>query len=267
MFKYIVQPTDTLHFIALKFNIPVKELAYTNNLIDLNDIQPGQSLVIPSPSNNRHSGLPQLYPGCRDDSFIVLLQSQLSKLGYYSDDIDGTFNCMTHRAVMAFQMDKELHPSGFVDQVTWAELFESAKISYDLPNYKARLISPGILLILSSDRRSYKPGDVMKLTLFEINLTAKPLIFTYGTSQRYDFEINDCHGSPLWKWSDDQVFSRTPDSVCLSPYKTISHTVYIELSTLLEHKDLNQFWATGWNTPFQTHMVKVKLPLIVQGQS
>lgn len=269
MFKYIVQPADTLHFIALKFNIPVKELIYTNNLKDPNEVQPGQSLIIPSlPNpNSRHSGLPQLYPGCGDDSFVVLLQSQLSKLGYYNDDVDGIFNCMTHSAVMSFQMDKGLHPSGFVDQVTWTKLFESAKISYDLPNYKARLMSPGVLIILSADRCSYNPNDVMELTLFKINLTAKPLIFTYGTSQRYDFAINNYHGQTLWKWSDGRIFSRTPSSICLPPYKTISHTEYIELSSLLDHNDLSEFWAIGWNTPFQTHMVKVQLPLTVQGQS
>lgn len=267
MFRYIVQPTDTLHFIALKFNIPVKELIYTNNLTDPHKVYPGQSLIIPDPTNIEQNGLPNLYPGCADNSFIILLQSQLAKLGYYKDVIDGMFNCMTHKAVISFQMDNNLKPSGFVNHVTWAKLFENAEISYDLPNYKARLIPPGVLIILSMDRHSYIPNDIMALTLLKINLTAKPLIFTYGTSQKYDFTINDLQGKFIWQWSHGKNFTRAPESICLPPHKTISYTEYINLASLPNHGNSKEFWAAGWNTAFQTHMVKMQVPLTIQGQS
>lgn len=267
MFKYIVQPTDTLHFIALKFNIPVKTLIYTNNLTDPHKVYPGQSLIIPNPSNTGQNGLPHLYPGSTDNSFVILLQSQLLKLGYYNADVDGIFDSVTHDSVKLFQMENNLNPSGFVDQDTWAKIFQNAEISYDLPNYKARLMPPGVLIILSTDRHSYTSNDIITLTLLKINLTAKPLIFTYATNQRYDFAIEDTCGNLAWQWSEGKSFTRTPGSLCLPPYKSISYTEYISLSSCLCYDEPKELHALGWNTAFQTYSAKIQLSVTIQGQS
>ena len=170
MFKYIVQPGDTLHFIALKFNITVKELLYTNKLADPNRIYPGQSLIIPVHSNTYQNGFSDIHIDC----------------------VEG-------------------------------------------PNYTTRLIPPGILIILSVDKYNYSADDIIAFTLFKINLTTRPLIFTYSTSQRYDFAIKDSSRELIWQWSDSKVFAQVLGSICLPPYKSLSYTEYIRLPRLSSH--------------------------------
>lgn len=45
---YTVQPGDTLSDLAAHFSTTVEELVAANGLTDPNDLQPGQSLIIPS---------------------------------------------------------------------------------------------------------------------------------------------------------------------------------------------------------------------------
>ena len=47
---YIVQESDSLYAIALRFGIELNVLITTNGLADPNDIQVGQELIIPTPS-------------------------------------------------------------------------------------------------------------------------------------------------------------------------------------------------------------------------
>ena len=44
---YIVQPGDTLSFIASRFNVTVDELVAANPALDPNFLSPGQRIVIP----------------------------------------------------------------------------------------------------------------------------------------------------------------------------------------------------------------------------
>lgn len=47
---YVVQEGDTLYSISAKFNIDLASLVEANNLSDPNDIQVGQELTLPRPS-------------------------------------------------------------------------------------------------------------------------------------------------------------------------------------------------------------------------
>lgn len=46
---YVVQPGDTLAELAERFNVTLEQLASTNGIADINHIESGQELLIPSP--------------------------------------------------------------------------------------------------------------------------------------------------------------------------------------------------------------------------
>ncbi len=52
-------------------------------------------------------------------SAVIILQSKLKDLGYYFASITGSFDNYTKNAVIQFQQDHQLTPSGVVDQETW----------------------------------------------------------------------------------------------------------------------------------------------------
>ncbi len=47
---YVIESGDTLSGIAEKFGVPVDSIAQANNIADVNEIKPGQELIIPAPS-------------------------------------------------------------------------------------------------------------------------------------------------------------------------------------------------------------------------
>lgn len=47
---YVIESGDTLSGIAEKLGVPVDSIAQANNIADVNEIKPGQELIIPAPS-------------------------------------------------------------------------------------------------------------------------------------------------------------------------------------------------------------------------
>lgn len=48
---YEVQPGDTLSVIAERFGVSIEAISRANNITDVDEIKPGQELVIPAPSS------------------------------------------------------------------------------------------------------------------------------------------------------------------------------------------------------------------------
>lgn len=68
---YVVQAGDTLSGIALRFNLSVDEIAYTNHIVNPNQIEMGQRLVI----RNRETQLVQFSSGATAQTYTAMMPS------------------------------------------------------------------------------------------------------------------------------------------------------------------------------------------------
>lgn len=74
----------------------------------------------------------------------------------------------------------------------------------------------GLLYTLTTDRRTYRRGDPVRITLTKRNVTNRAIVLRYRTSQRFDFVVR--RGRELvWRWSDGRVFAQTTATVRLAP--------------------------------------------------
>ena len=177
MIQYIVQPGDSLYTIGIRFKTSVSALMQANHISDPNMIYPGQVLKIPLPlSPTDGTGcLPDLRQGS-SGPFVLLLQSQLARLGFYKGKLDGIFDPTTEGSVRQFQISRSLRPTGHADLHTWRHLLDDARGSQKAPPYHADMLLSGLFLILSADRPAYNPGQAVELALTKINLSSKPSV-------------------------------------------------------------------------------------------
>lgn len=71
---------------------------------------------------------PVLKRGSRGED-VVRLQRQLQDLGYYQGALDGVYGAGTERAIVAFQKQADLTPTGTVDQATWEKIITASPLS------------------------------------------------------------------------------------------------------------------------------------------
>ena len=55
---------------------------------------------------------------------VERLQTELKKQGYYKHTVTGNYGVNTHNAIVEFQIDHGLHPTGIADRATQRNLFE-----------------------------------------------------------------------------------------------------------------------------------------------
>lgn len=272
MIQYIVQPGDNLYSIGLRFKTKVSTLMQVNHLADPQKIYPGQVLKIPLPlSDNEAIGRigpnpikypDSLYQGTRFPNlakgstgpFVLLLQGQLARLGFYKGNMDGIYTNITEGSVIQFQMSQNLHATGLVDINTWRRLLDDAQGFQNAPPYHSKMLLSGLLMILSIDKTSYEPGEVINLSLLKINLSNETIQLSYNTSQRYDFKLSSSSGRTLWRWSDDKSFTQVLGKVSLSPGQVIRYT---EQTTLPYSGENGTYHVYGWNTAKQINHIKL----------
>ena len=46
--QYVIKPGDTLSELAVRFDIPLRDLAARNKIVDINKVYAGQSIDVPS---------------------------------------------------------------------------------------------------------------------------------------------------------------------------------------------------------------------------
>ncbi|NLC43589.1 MAG: LysM peptidoglycan-binding domain-containing protein [Clostridiales bacterium] len=265
MIQYIVQPGDNLYSISQRFKTKVTILMQVNHLTDPQKIHPGQLLKIPLarsnneaisrtvPNINQGTGFPNLTKGSTGP-FVLLLQGQLSKLGFYKGNMDGLFTNITEGSVIQFQASRSLHATGQVDVNTWRHILDDVQGSQNAPPYHIKMLLSGLLVILSLDKSSYEPGELLNLSLMKINLSNETIQLSYNTSQRYDFKLSSSSGRTLWRWSDDKSFTQVLGKVSLSPGQVIRYT---EQTTLPDSIENGTFHVFAWNTAKQINHIKL----------
>ena len=262
MIQYIVQPGDSLYTIGIRFKTSVSALMQANHISDPNMIYPGQVLKIPLPlSPTDGTGcLPDLRQGS-SGPFVLLLQSQLARLGFYKGKLDGIFDPTTEESVRQFQISRSLRPTGHADLHTWRHLLDDARGSQKAPPYHADMLLSGLFLILSADRPAYNPGQAVELALTKINLSSKTISLNYNTSQRYDFKITYPNGRTLWRWSDDKAFTQVLGEVSFPPGRIIRYTEKLILPSSV--KD-GIYHIYGWNTAKQINHIKLHIMINIE---
>jgi peptidoglycan hydrolase-like protein with peptidoglycan-binding domain len=74
-------------------------------------------------TENQEVRFPLLKKGDRGPA-VERLQTRLTTLGFYSDEIDGVFGPQTEEAVKALQTDSQLEPDGVVGPATWTVVLQ-----------------------------------------------------------------------------------------------------------------------------------------------
>lgn len=257
MLQYIVQPGDTLYFISLKFKTSVDTLMKINHISDAHMIYPGQMIKIPLPyaPGGETNSFPVMKKGSTGP-FVILLQSQLARLGYYTGAMDSIFDNVTEGSLYQFQTSRGLPPTGFADTRTWKQLLDDCQSAINSPPYHAMMPYPGLFTILSIDKKDYQPGETIKMKLMKINLSQDAISLRYTTSQRYDFKISYPSGRVLWRWSEDKAFTQVLGSLVIAPGQAVQ---YDGEFTLSPSQTPGVYHVFGWNTARQTNHIKLHL--------
>ena len=255
MIQYIIQPGDNLYTISLRFQTCITTLMQVNHMSDPNQVYPGQILKIPLPfsSGGESSQFPELSKG-NAGPFVLLLQSQLARFGYYRGSMDGNYTNVTEGSVLQFQRSRNLQPTGLVDITTWKVLLDDVRGSLNAPPYHSDMVLSGLFLLLSVDKPAYKSGDDITLSLMKINLSGETIRLNYNTSQRYDFKLTHPTGRSLWRWSDDRSFTQVLGSVSIHPGQMIHYTAK---TTLPPIEESGIYHVLGWNTAKQINHIKL----------
>lgn len=70
---------------------------------------------------------------------------------------------------------------------------------------------------LGSSLNVWVANDSVHFELHITNVTAEVMALEFATAQRYDFEVVDGGGRPVWRWSDDLMFAQVLGTEGLAP--------------------------------------------------
>jgi hypothetical protein len=70
---------------------------------------------------------------------------------------------------------------------------------------------------LGSTLNVWVAADSVHFELHITNVTGEVVELEFATAQRYDFEVVDAVGRPVWRWSDDLAFAQVLGTEGLAP--------------------------------------------------
>lgn len=86
------------------------------------------------------------------------------------------------------------------------------------------LVSPGsasstedLTVALSVGKGTFVSGEPVPLEITVRYEGKQDFILSFGSAQRYDFQIESPGGEILWRWSEGRVFAQTMGQVILRP--------------------------------------------------
>ncbi|HOB20947.1 MAG TPA: BsuPI-related putative proteinase inhibitor, partial [Candidatus Atribacteria bacterium] len=186
---------------------------------------------------------------------VALVQSMLARHGFFKGTIDGIFDAHTEECISKFQNNWHMQATGYVDDRVWRLLLDDT-ITCRTPSYDSLMVRSGILLILTTDKPVYAPGDTVMVSLIKLNLSGTTEVFNYNTSQRYDFEVFYPDGRILWRWSDDKSFTQATGTLALSPGRPVIYKAHFVLPS---RSRSTIYSVVGWNTAKQLDHIRLCL--------
>lgn len=171
---YIVQPGDTLFFIAQRFNTTVNAILAVNpQITNPNLIFPGQVIMIPEVGPTPSPALcPFLQLGDRGPD-VSRLQILLRTARFNPGPIDGIFGPRTQAALIAFQRSiKEIEVvTGVADAETWVALGAECDPRPGITRY---IVRPGESLFIIAARFRTTVESILRVNP---NITNPNVIF------------------------------------------------------------------------------------------
>jgi hypothetical protein len=75
-----------------------------------------------------------------------------------------------------------------------------------------------VVSALSTDKKIYKVGEEIEMTIFLQNKTNEPMNLTFNSGKNYDFIVKNLkEGKEVWRWSNNQTFTKSLMSMILDP--------------------------------------------------
>lgn len=101
----------------------------------------------------------------------------------------------------------------------------SAPDSEEPPSQNGRSVP--VLVQVKTDKKTYRPGDTIKITLTVKNRQKSDVTLQFSSGQRYDLEIRrgkTKEGEKVWQWSEGRGFTMALGSLTLKPNETKTYT-------------------------------------------
>lgn len=75
---------------------------------------------------------------------------------------------------------------------------------------------PGLGVNFTTDKLIYRVGTTITVKHTLTNLTDKPLVLTFPTTQQYDWTVTDAEGNLVYRWSDGRAFAQVVTQLTIS---------------------------------------------------
>lgn len=173
--------------------------------------------VPPTPSPEEHY-CPILRLGSVGPA-VRLLQRLLKSKGLYTGVVDGDFGGRTLRAVRQFQRQERLPVTGVVDGATWRALGVSCNLEPKPPSGTpiSTKVGRGIRHILYTDKKTYRRGETVDITLSKTNITDDEITLRYRTSQIIEINVKNYAGRTVWTYSNNMNFAQYSRVITIYP--------------------------------------------------
>jgi hypothetical protein len=76
---------------------------------------------------------------------------------------------------------------------------------------------------LTVERKVYRSGEPVPLTIKVTNLGCKPIVLRFSSGQRYDFVITR-EDQEVWRWSAGKAFTQALGTLTVDPGETLEFT-------------------------------------------
>lgn len=150
---------------------------------------------------------------------VRLLQRLLQQEGVFSGPIDGDFGVRTQRAVRDFQRQRGLTVTGVVNEATWEALGVTCMREPTPPVGApiATRVGRGIRHILYTNKRVYRRGETVNISLIKTNITNDEITLRYRTSQIIEIVVANAAGNVVWRYSENRTFAQFTRLITIFP--------------------------------------------------